>query len=474
MGCGMGDSLSGSLSGNRGNNFDPSLNAVPLKTVQPSEPADLLTVLRKNLDEGLQPPAAILHATAETARLLTAADGVALAVRTKGLIVCRACSGDPTPDIGTPLDTNAGISGECLRADSILVCDDSESDPRVDPDVCRFLGIRSLAVVPLHGASGVAGILEAFSTRIAAFGELQVNSLRALAEIAETAYGREVRGLQESPSRPPKPLRIRMFSEQNSEADNQVHTDRSIVQRLWFIGTAVVAILLFAGVWLSGHEPSETSANEPAIETHKAQPISPTILTTLLAPAIPAKPKAGISRSDPSPADVLKNAAHIEVIEDEAIEDARVVTRGPASAETSGLTSAPTGIDAPSSKSEPTPETAEGTERDKQGANLAAPPDTPPALGEAASQRVVPGVLMHRVAPVYTAQAKAQHLFGTVELKITIAEDGRIHDVSQISGEPVLAAAATDAIRRWRYSPFLLDGKPVEVQRKISVVFKQP
>jgi TonB family protein len=171
---------------------------------------------------------------------------------------------------------------------------------------------------------------------------------------------------------------------------------------------------------------------------------------------------------------VLKNAAHIEVIEDEAIEDARVVTPGPASAEASGLTSTPTGIDAPSPKTEPTPETVEGTERDKQGANSAAPPSALPALGAAVSQGVVPGVLMHRVNPVYPAQARAQHLSGTVALRITIAEDGRIHDVSQISGEPVLAAAASDAIRHWRYSPFLLDGQPVEVQKKISVVFKLP
>lgn len=465
MGCSMGDSLSGSLSGNR-ENFDPSLNAVPLKTVQPSAPGDPLAVLRKNLDEGLQPPAAILHATAETARVLSGADGVALAVRTKGRVVCRACSGDPTPDIGTTLDANAGISGECLRADSILICDDSEADSRVDPDVCRFLGIRSLAALPLHGPNGVAGILEAFSTRVAAFGESQINSLRALAEIAETAYGREVRGLQEAPTRPPKPLRIRMFSEQNSEADNPLHTDRSIVQRLWFIGTAVVAILLLAGVWLSGHEPSETSANEPPTETHKAQPIPP----ILLAPAIPPKPKAGISRSEPNAADALKNAAQVEVIEDETI----AATPAPTSAGISASTATPTRNEQPATKNEATSETPEGTEADKQLAGLAAAPKTVSALGAAASQEVAPGVLMHRVNPIYPAQARAQHLSGTVDLQITIAEDGRIHDVSPISGSPVLAAAATDAIRHWRYSPFLLDGKPVEVQKKISVMFKLP
>jgi periplasmic protein TonB len=460
----MGDSLSGSLSGNQGNNFDSSLNAALPKTVQPNAPPDLLAVLRKNLDEGLQPPAAILHATAETARLLSGADGVALAVRTKGLIVCRACSGDPTPDIGTPLETDAGISGECLRADSILVCDDSENDSRVDPDVCRFLGIRSLAAVPLHGPNGVAGILEAFSTRVGAFGEPQVHSLRALAEIAETAYGREVRGLQEAPSRPTKPLRIRMFSELNGEADNPLHTDRSIVQRLWFIGTAVVAILLLAGVWLSGHEPSETSASEPPAETHKALPILP----ALSAPAIPPKPKAGISRSEPSAADVLKNAAQVEVIEDAP---PTAITPAPAPAATPAPAVTAEGIEPAATKNDATPET---TETDTQPAKLAAAPDTLPALGGAVSGGVAPGVLMHRVNPVYPPQARSQHLSGTVELQITIAEDGHIHDLSQISGSPILAAAARDAIRRWRYSPFLLDGKPVEVQKKIRVVFKLP
>jgi TonB family protein len=417
--------------------------------------------------EGLHPPAAILHSTAETARLATGADGVALAVRTKGLIVCRACSGDPTPDLGTPLDTDAGFSGECLRTDSILVCNDAENDPRVDPDVCRFLGIRSIAAIPLHGPTGVAGILEAFSTRIQAFGQPQIDSLRALAEIAETAYGREVRGLQEAPTRPPKPMRIRMFSDENNEG-TEVGGERSIVRRLWFIGTAVVVMLLLAGVWLSAHEPAlETSAKEPSGETNRAQP-NPALAPTAVAVASPSKPKAGISRSDPSAAAILKNAAHIEVIEDSppSAVSPRPTPTGIATA------TVPSDDDAPPSPATDAAETS--TESADQVARLAAAPNPLPTLGAPVSQGVMPGVLMHRVTPLYPPQAKSQRLSGTVTLQITIAEDGHIREVKQISGDPLLAAAASDAIRRWRYTPFLLDGKAVQVQKEISVVFKLP
>lgn len=470
----MGDSLSGSLSGDREKPLDPLLSAASSQTIPHSE--EPLAVLHRNLSDGLQPPAAILHAAAETARAITGADGVALAVRTKGLIVCRACSGDPTPDLGTPLDEYSGISGECLRTDSILVCDDAQSDSRVDPDVCRYLGIRSIAAVPLHGPTGVAGILETFSTRVKAFRQHEIDSLRELATIAEAAYGREIRGLQEAPSQPARPMRIRMLSEESVNSQKQsvggTSDGTSIVRRLWFIGTAVLAMLLIAGVWLSGHEPvPETSAKEPSrVEARGPTTELPATSTVTSQP----KPRAGITRPEPSAAGVLTNAAQIEVIEDKP---AQSITPGSearsAAAETSSTTVPSTADTADSS---PPVVASRSTGAESAGgspiAKLAAAPSAFPTLGAAVSQGLMPGVLMHKVEPVYPAQAKAQHISGTVALQVTIAEDGHIRDVKEISGEPALAAAARDAIRRWRYSPFLLNGKPVEVEKEISVVFK--
>jgi TonB family protein len=468
LSCTMGDLQSRGLSGIGVENFDSSSRVGTSATVQSFESSDLLVVLRQNLQEGLQPPAAIMHATAEAARILTGSDGAALALRTKGVIVCRACSGDPTPDLGTPLNVDSGISGECLRAASILVCDDAENDARVDPDVCRYLGIRSIAVVPLRGPSGIAGILELFSTHVGAFRENEINTLRALAEIAEAAYGREVRGLQEAPAPPPKAARIRMLSDERPDTTvtgKQNLDEASPKRRVWFIGIAVVAMLLVAGVWLSGHEPGlETSAKEPPAQPHSVSTESPnTVPVTVALP----KPKAGIARTGGSAAEVLKNAAQIDVIEESK---PLVIATGHAPAappaENSATPTASSSLDPPSV-------TMDSSESRNQLSNLAAP-NTLPALDAPISKGLTAGQLIHKVDPVYPSQARAEQLSGTVALEVTVAEDGSVQNVKRISGNPVLAAAASEAIRRWRYTPFLLNGKPLEVKKQISVIFKLP
>jgi protein TonB len=56
-------------------------------------------------------------------------------------------------------------------------------------------------------------------------------------------------------------------------------------------------------------------------------------------------------------------------------------------------------------------------------------------------------------------------------LEVTITEDGSTRDVKIISGPSLLAEAATEAVRQWRYRPSLLNGKPVAVQKQITVIF---
>jgi TonB family protein len=488
----MGDLLSRGLSGIGIESFQPSPRAGVPEAGQPPESSDLLSVLRQNLNEGLQPPAAILHATAEAARVLTGADGAALALRTKGVIVCRACSGDPTPDLGSPLNTDSGISGECLRAASILVCNDAESDARVDPDVCSYLGIRSIAVVPLRGPTGISGILEAFSTRAGAFGEPQIDVLRALAEIAEAAYSREVRGLQESPVPPPKAARIRMRSDEASGSDAATgkFDEPSPVRRVWFIGIAVIVMLLAAGVWLSGHEPTlETSAKEPPAELrHPDTPALDPVTIAVL------KPRPGIEPSERSPdrsaAETLKRAVRIEVIEDsrpaEAVGDpAGLSSAGPASTPATPANVGPPNVGPPNlnptnlnpANTDPPGGTGSSPVESTAGdqlSRLAASPTSLPSLDAPVSQGITSGRLIRKVNPVYPAQARTQRLSGTVALEITIAEDGSVSDIRQISGNAMLSTAASAAIRQWRYIPFLLNGKPIEVQKHVTVLFKLP
>ncbi len=84
---------------------------------------------------------------------------------------------------------------------------------------------------------------------------------------------------------------------------------------------------------------------------------------------------------------------------------------------------------------------------------------------------VMAGNLIHRVDPQYPAIAKQIHLQGAVVLNAIISREGNIERVEVASGPGVLALAARDAVRQWKYRPYLLNGDPVEVETQITVNF---
>jgi len=63
---------------------------------------------------------------------------------------------------------------------------------------------------------------------------------------------------------------------------------------------------------------------------------------------------------------------------------------------------------------------------------------------------------------------------GSVELIAMVAKDGEISGIRVLSGDAVLAKAATDAVRQWKYRPYLLNGEPVQIETQITVSFKVP
>lgn len=95
-------------------------------------------------------------------------------------------------------------------------------------------------------------------------------------------------------------------------------------------------------------------------------------------------------------------------------------------------------------------------------------------LGVRVSQGVTAGALVRKVDPVYPPQARLQGIAGSVVLDATIAKDGTMRALRVVSGDPLLAAAATEAVRQWRYTPTLLNGQPVEVQKRITLMFRMP
>ena len=94
-----------------------------------------------------------------------------------------------------------------------------------------------------------------------------------------------------------------------------------------------------------------------------------------------------------------------------------------------------------------------------------------PARRPNVSSGVMAGNLIEKIVPLYPAIARTAHIQGTVVLQATIGKGGSIENLRVISGHPMLQQAAMDAVRSWRYKPFLLNGEPVEVETTVNVVF---
>jgi protein TonB len=81
------------------------------------------------------------------------------------------------------------------------------------------------------------------------------------------------------------------------------------------------------------------------------------------------------------------------------------------------------------------------------------------------------GYLLHQVQPIYPAPARIARIEGTVVLAAVINRDGTIEGLRAMSGPAMLVGAAMEAVKQWRYKPYLLNNQPVEVETQISVIF---
>jgi len=116
----------------------------------------------------------------EQACLATGATGAAIALVRGEEIVCCATTGSDAPSLGICLDPHTGLSGLCIQTRQLQHCTDIETDPRVNPEASRILGVRSIAVLPLMDGGEFLGIFEILSPRPHAFGEGDLRNFQAL------------------------------------------------------------------------------------------------------------------------------------------------------------------------------------------------------------------------------------------------------------------------------------------------------
>ena len=162
----------------------------------PTAPADYTSILtalaavKREVDALGSDLDGVLQLLAQRAQTFTRATGSAIALTEGSSMICRASAGQDAPGLGARFSSGSGFSGECVRTGQLLRCEDSETDPVVDRESCRQLGIRSMIAVPIRWNDAVIGILEVFSPEPYAFSTNDPLALKRLAGIVSTAVHR--------------------------------------------------------------------------------------------------------------------------------------------------------------------------------------------------------------------------------------------------------------------------------------------
>jgi len=169
-------------------------------TARPAEPApqpSTLSSARNSRVHELLSDLDSLKPIVERALNCTGATGAALAMVRDHEMVWVATAGSLVPPLGARLESGSSFSGKCVRLRRLLRCDDAESDSRINRENCLSLGIRSMVAVPIDENGVVVGLLEVFSGRANAFGEIADLDLEFLARSVLLAGGRGPRSVED-------------------------------------------------------------------------------------------------------------------------------------------------------------------------------------------------------------------------------------------------------------------------------------
>jgi len=147
----------------------------------PKKPPGSTTVQYEFLSLGGDLNAA-LKLIASRACSITRGTGAAVALAGEDGMTCRAIAGTIAPEIGVSVNVSSGFSGECIKVGRPLRCDDTESDTRVDADVCRQLGIRSILAAPVCYERDILGLVEVFCSTAFAFDDGDLAVVERLAQ----------------------------------------------------------------------------------------------------------------------------------------------------------------------------------------------------------------------------------------------------------------------------------------------------
>ncbi len=432
---------------------------------------------------------------AEATRASAAA--LALVRGNENEMVCRAATGQLAPGLGIPLKPRDGLSGACLQTRKPQLSVDTEHDARVDPDISRRLGIRSILAVPIFETSNgfdisknakFTGVLEVFSTSSSAFSNSDQKLLEAFANECARVRQAALELGQRKPVGVASTIRILPalvpaeltpsdvtppdFTTPPDFAAAAPAADNRSPSQVWALVLGALTILAAIALsFLIGSRIGWIRTTPPA-SRHIEQASSSEQVSSSA-----ATPQANQSLSERS----MPEKALAEKAPAKAAEKARGKAAEKASRQSS-----------------PTPEAAAGElvvyEKGKVIFRTKATPGKQinDAVNEATSTAKLapttsaptPSVwldpeqaearLQRRTEPEYPPTAVAAHRVGDVVLEVQVAEDGSVVHIRLLRGDPVLAGAAAEAVRTWRYQPYLQHDHPSQFQTDVTLTFALP
>lgn len=458
---------------------------------------DLTRLLEENLLAGFPLDLAldlVFNELVVRAAEATHASAAALALARGDEMVCRAATGRLAPDLGIPLNTRDGLSGACLQTRQPQLSVDTEFDPRVDPAISRRLGIRSILIVPVFDMNNAlfTGVLEVFSTSPAAFSNTDQKLLEGFAEECARIRQAAIELSQRRPAAtaaspeliPPELIASKFiapeFTPPEFVASSPLPARRSpseawtlVLGSLAILATIAVSFLIGSRVgWLRSAASHAQATNPIPSETSILRAQAKSCVGTA-APGCPAEqssaaPTAALSGKASGKAPTRTSPAADELV---VYEKGKVIFRmkpDPAKRQAKADSTRQDGDSVVEASSTSRIATT------KLSTTKTATTKTAPAQSVWLSPAHAETRLLRRTQPQYPPAALASHRAGNVVLEVQVAEDGSVSSIRTLSGDPLLAAAATEAVRNWRYQPYRQHDHPAQFQTDVTLSFGLP
>jgi len=398
------------------------------------------------------------------AREITNASGAAIALLedNSGELVCFTRSGSMAPDIGATVSVEGSFVGLSVQTGKQLCCEDTAADARGYVAALNSIGIRSLAVTPIHLNNRVIGVLVIFADAPGAFSAVNLSRLNAMAsQIAvlvpekQALQGTQHRGqslAHTSPDasrpNPPVPAMDSTLLQDFATADmaaRQLGKERT---RLLVSGVAATLMIASTLVW-SFLKMRESAVAGPVTGLQHAK-------NNVETPRQTAVPTAGLPQA----------SAHSPRLNPNGITGQH--GESPGGERQAALPARPSSRFEPSTMQSMRSNSGSNAS-EASNAGLPIEPPNPATPAAPVSVNFVPAQLVHVLAPVYPAGAKPSLATETVVLRFTVGKDGRVMNPEFLKGLPAFKRAALDAVGQWQYTPALTNGKPVEQQMEVSL-----